>query len=235
MANGVVTFTPTPDYHGPASFTYTISDSAGGTATATVSLTVTPVNDAPIANPDNGYTTPEDTAVDIDVDDLLTNDTDIDSNPLTVTGAGGTTGGTVELANGTFTYTPTANYNGTDSFTYRATDGAAAPAIATVTITVTPVNDAPVATNDAYTTNEDTPLTIAAPACWPTTPTSRAARSPPPSVTGPSHGTLDAERRRLVHLHARRQLQRPRQLHLPGQRRHRPRATSPPSPSPSPP
>ena len=112
LVDDVITFTPTADYHGPASFTYTISDGAGGTATATVSLTVAPTNDAPLANPDTGFSTPEDTALEIDVDDLLTNDSDIDGNPLTVTGVGGATGGTVALANGVVTFTPTTNYHG---------------------------------------------------------------------------------------------------------------------------
>ena len=161
LANGVVTFTPTADYHGPASFTYTISDSAGGTAVATVSLTVTPTNDAPAANPDSGYTTPEDRAVDIDVDDLLTNDTDIDGNPLTVTGVGGATGGTVGLANGTVTFTPTADYHGPASFTYTISDGAGGTSTATVSLTVNSVNDEPIANPDTgFTTDEDTPIDI---------------------------------------------------------------------------
>ena len=66
-------------------------------------------------------------------------------------------------ANGTFTYTPAANYNGSDTFTYHANDGTGNSNIATVTITVYPVNDAPVAVNDTYTTNEDTPLTVVLP------------------------------------------------------------------------
>ncbi|NEU06697.1 hypothetical protein GZH53_00070, partial [Flavihumibacter sp. R14] len=66
-------------------------------------------------------------------------------------------------ADGSFTYTPNANFNGTDSFTYKVSDGTLESNIATVTLTVTPVNDAPVALNDAYTTTEETPITIAAP------------------------------------------------------------------------
>ena len=67
------------------------------------------------------------------------------------------TNGTVTLASdGSFTYTPNANFNGTDSFTYTASDGTAVSNIATVTITVDAVNDAPVAVNDAATTTEET-------------------------------------------------------------------------------
>ncbi|NEU06742.1 tandem-95 repeat protein, partial [Flavihumibacter sp. R14] len=66
-------------------------------------------------------------------------------------------------ADGSFTYTPNANFNGTDSFTYKVSDGSLESNIATVTITVTPVNDAPVAVNDTYTTAEETAITITAP------------------------------------------------------------------------
>src|SRR5207302_6668871 len=72
--------------------------------------------------------------------------------------------GTLALnADGSFTYTPALNFNGSDSFTYKANDGTTDSNVATVTIAINAVNDAPVAVNDSYTTNEDTPLTIAAP------------------------------------------------------------------------
>ena len=73
--------------------------------------------------------------------------------------------GTVTLnADGSFTYTPNANFNGTDSFTYTANDGTADSNVATVTITVTAVNDAPVgATTTAYATSEERTLTSRAP------------------------------------------------------------------------
>src|SRR5207302_3104112 len=72
--------------------------------------------------------------------------------------------GTVTLnSNGSFTYTPAANYNGPDSFTYQANDGTVNSNFATVSIAVNPVNDAPVAVNDSYSTNEDTPLSVATP------------------------------------------------------------------------
>ena len=65
--------------------------------------------------------------------------------------------------NGSFTYTPNANFNGSDNFTYKANDGKANSNIATVSITVNAVNDAPVAVNDAYSVNKDTTLTVVAP------------------------------------------------------------------------
>ena len=79
-----ITFTPTPNFTGTAGFDYTVSDGAGGTALGHVTVTVTPVNDAPVANGDT-VTTAEDTAAVIDTADLLANDTDIDGGPLTVT------------------------------------------------------------------------------------------------------------------------------------------------------
>src|SRR4029434_3416659 len=74
------------------------------------------------------------------------------------------THGSVTLnSNGSFSYTPAANYLGTDSYTYKANDGQADSGIATVTITITGANDAPVAVNDSYTTAENTTLNVAAP------------------------------------------------------------------------
>ena len=153
---------------------------------------------------------------------VLSNDADPENDALFAVSATAPAHGTVALnADGTFTYTPNANFNGTDSFTYkRRRRHLAAPAPVTVTITVNPVNDAPVATNDSYTTNEDTPLTVAAAAGVLANDTD-VDGDPLHAVlvTGPAHGALTPQRRRLLHLHARRQLQRRRQLHLQGQRR----------------
>src|SRR5207237_1299828 len=113
----------------------------------------------------DSYSTAEDVALTVAAaTGVLANDTDVDGNPLTAVLGTAPTKGTLALnASGSFTYTPNANVNGADSFTYRASDGSLTSNLATVTITITPVNDAPVATNDSYSVNQDTPLTLAAP------------------------------------------------------------------------
>jgi VCBS repeat-containing protein len=131
-----VTYTPDPDYHGPDSFTYTADDGNGGTDTATVSVTVLPVNDAPVAANDSA-STPEDTAVVIDV---LANDSDADGDTLTVLSTTQGANGTVVNNSGNVTYTPDPGYTGPDSFTYTADDGNGGTDTATVSVTVTASN-----------------------------------------------------------------------------------------------
>src|SRR5206468_2388252 len=125
---------------------------------ATVSITIAAVNDAPVAVND-AFTTAEDTPL---TGNVLTNDTDVDTGTtLNAVLVSTTTHGALALAgNGSFTYTPAANYNGSDSFSYKANDGTLDSNVATVAITVSSVNDAPVAVNDTATTAEDTPVTI---------------------------------------------------------------------------
>src|SRR5206468_4531191 len=109
--------------NGPDSFTYRATDGQATSAVATVSITVTPVNDAPIANNDS-YTNAEDTVLSIPLPGVLGNDTDVDGDTLTAVLASNPTHGTLMLnPNGSFIYTPATNYNGPDSFTYRAPDG----------------------------------------------------------------------------------------------------------------
>lgn len=120
-------------------------------------------NEPPVAVAD-GYSTNEDTPLVIGAPGVLTNDTDAESDPLTAIKVTDPSYGSVTLsADGSFTYTPDTDYNGSDSFTYKANDGTADSNVATVTITVDPVNDPPVAVDDAYTTDEDTALVVAAP------------------------------------------------------------------------
>ncbi len=157
-ADGTYTYTPNANFSGTDTFTYEISDGKGGTDTATVTITVSAVNDNPVANDDTA-TTNEDTP--LNGASLLGNDSDADGDTLTIntTPVTAPTNGTLVInADGTYTYTPNANFSGTDSFTYEVSDGKGGTDTATVTITVTAANDNPVATDDAATTNEDTPL-----------------------------------------------------------------------------
>ena len=117
--------------------TVTADDGNGGTVTSTFTWTV--ANPAPIAADDTA-TTNEDTPVNIPV---LANDNDPDGDPLTVTAATAPNGIVVIEADGTVTYTPNANFNGTDTITYTISDGNGGTDTATVVVTVAPVNDAP--------------------------------------------------------------------------------------------
>ena len=120
-----------------------MTDGQGGSAQATVTLTVTPVggNNDPIAV-DDGYSTPQDTTlVEPALTGVLANDSDPDGDPLSVTPTpvSGPSSGTLTLAtDGSFTYVPTGGFSGPDSFVYEVTDGQGGSAQATVTLTVTP-------------------------------------------------------------------------------------------------
>jgi VCBS repeat-containing protein len=156
--DGTYTYTPTANYNGSDVFTYQLCDADGDCSTATVTITVNPVDDVPIAVNDVN-TTNEDTPVS---GNAATNDTPSGDggNVWSLVGTnGGATHGTVTMnPDGTYTYTPAANYNGSDVFTYKLCDADGDCSTATVTITINPVNDVPVAVNDVNTTNEDTPV-----------------------------------------------------------------------------
>nr|QIO32460.1 DUF4082 domain-containing protein [Bradyrhizobium sp. 1(2017)] len=135
-----VTFTPNTGYTGAASFSYAIADGQGGTATATVSLTVnTATNQQPVANNDSGYSTTRDTALTIAASALLANDTDPNGDPLTITGVSAGVNGTVSFNAQTsrVTFTPTTGYTGAASFSYTISDGRGGTATATANLTVT--------------------------------------------------------------------------------------------------
>src|SRR4051794_7171510 len=153
-----VKYTPMANYHGSDSFTYTVSDGNGGSVAGTVTITVTSVNDAPVAN-DDSTTVAEDGTIDIAV---LGNDTDAGGDTLSVASVTQGLHGTVTInPDKTVKYTPAANYNGSDSFTYTVSDGNGGSATGTVTITVTSVNDAPVANADSATVAEDGAINVA--------------------------------------------------------------------------
>ncbi len=155
IVDGELVFTPAEDFNGEATITYVVTDGEL-TDEATVSVTVNPVNDAPVAN-DDSTTTDEDTPVTIDV---LLNDTDVDGDTLTIVNASVPADqGTVEIVDGKLVFTPAEDFNGEATITYVVTDGELTDE-ATVSVTVNPVNDAPVANDDSTTTDEDTPVTI---------------------------------------------------------------------------
>src|SRR5205814_1171322 len=120
-------------------------------------------NQAPTAVAD-AYSTAEDTALTVAAPGVLGNDSDPDGDQLSAMLGSGPSHGTLALnADGSFAYSPAANVNRRDSFTYRASDGNLTSNLATVRITVTATEDTPMATDDAYSTAEDTALTVAPP------------------------------------------------------------------------
>ncbi|MDG2637111.1 tandem-95 repeat protein [Vibrio parahaemolyticus] len=142
--DGTVTYTPDDNYVGKDTFTYIVT-SGGVSESTTVTVNVTPVNDAPVAK-DDIATTQEDTAVTIDV---LSNDTDVDGDKLSIQSASVPEAqGKVEIVEGKLVFTPAENFNGDAEITYTVTDGELTDE-AKVTVTVNPVNDAPTIKVDA--------------------------------------------------------------------------------------
>jgi VCBS repeat-containing protein/autotransporter-associated beta strand protein len=126
------------------SFSYTVQDAGGLTGTATLTVTIQGASDAPTAAADS-YSTDEDKALTIAAaQGVLANDSDVDGNTLSAVLVQAPANGKITLnADGSFSYTPTADFNGTDSFTYKANDGALDSNTVTVSISVGAVNDAP--------------------------------------------------------------------------------------------
>jgi VCBS repeat-containing protein len=134
-----VLYTPDLNYFGSDGFSYTISDGRGGTATANVSIDVTPVNDPPVANSDT-YTTTQGSSLVINSPGILQNDVDVDGDPLTPILITDVSHGTLTLSpDGSFTYDPVAGFYGIDQFTYLVSDGFGNSNSVTVSINVTPI------------------------------------------------------------------------------------------------
>ena len=158
-----VTYSPNDPFHGIDSFTYSISDGNGGTATGTVTVWV---NALPIAA-DDAVETTQGTDITIPVSDLLDNDSDPDGDPLSIIQVSAASNGTVTLSDdGTsVTYSPNDPFHGTDSFTYSIGDGNGGTATGTVTVTVNAsveaIDDA-VEIGEAVEINEDTIISILA-------------------------------------------------------------------------
>ena len=159
VANGAtITYTPALRFTGTDRFTYTIDDGRGGSATANVVITVAAQPNQPPVAVNDAATTASGQPVTINA---LANDSDPDGDPLTIASIGTPTLGTATISNNMIVYTPAAGIAGTDTFTYTISDGRGGTASATETVTIAPpVNQPPVAVNDAVTTAFATPITI---------------------------------------------------------------------------
>jgi hypothetical protein len=154
--NGKVAYTPAGSYVGSDTFDYTVSDGNGGTDTGTVNVTVNGVNHPPVAV-DDSATTVAGTLVTVDV---VANDTDVDGDPLSVTGVTSAAHGTAVVNNGKVNYTPSGSYTGSDTFDYTVSDGHGGTDTGTVNVTVSAVNHPPVAVDDSATTLQNTPVAV---------------------------------------------------------------------------
>jgi hypothetical protein len=155
---GQISYNPSLNFNGTDVFAYQVCDNNAACATATVTVTVNPVNDPPVAVADSASTA-EDTSEYILVRD---NDSDVDGDLLTVVLTGTPSNGTATTDGDTVGYTPAANFNGTDVFTYTISDGSLTDTTV-VTLTIIAVNDSPVAVADTYTTTQGITLTVSPP------------------------------------------------------------------------
>ncbi len=173
-------YTPDTNYHGPDTFTFTVNDGSGPSTPATITIDITPVNDAPVTEPVT-VSTPRDTAVDVPL-----SASDVDSDPLTYTIVTPPTHGTLTGTDILPSYTPNTGYAGPDSFTYLANDGNVDSNTSTVTITVDATNRPPTADPQTLDTPEDSPLTITLTGTDPDTGDTLTYAV----TTPPTHGTL---------------------------------------------
>lgn len=164
--DGSIRFVPDQDFFGDASFTYEVSDGVGGLATASATIHVAPVNDAPIAN-DNIVDGRKGVAITMTAAALLADDFDIDNahGDLRIVGVADAERGTVRLnADGSVTFLPDPGYGGYPGaqgrFTYTIADGAGGFATATTTVNLEKINTTPVAVDDGFSGYENTPFII---------------------------------------------------------------------------
>ena len=155
--DGAFTYTPAANFNGTDSFTYKANDGAADSNTGTVTINVAAVNDAPRPTPILRQVF---TAEEVAVGGQLTA-VDVENDPFTFSPEFTPQHGSVTVeADGTWTYTPDADFNGTDTFSYLVTDDEEASGVGEVSIIVTPINDAPVAVNDQYNVDEDGTLVV---------------------------------------------------------------------------
>jgi hypothetical protein len=156
-SHGALQYIPAAHFNGSDNFTYTVSDGMGGTATGVVTLTVAAKHGPPTASDDLGLTVAEAPTV----INVLANDVDRDGDSVHIIAFTPPAHGTVlNNGNGSFTYTPRADFSGSDSFTYTVADSSGLATTATVTVTVSPVNDPPVAEPQHVITAADRPVAL---------------------------------------------------------------------------
>ncbi len=186
-----VRYTPAANFEGTETFSYTLSDGKGGTAQATATVTVTHINDNPVATADTRTVAEDSGATTVNV--LANDNTGMDTGEtLTITSTGTPSrGGVVSRAadNLSVNYTPAANFQGTETFTYVLSDGNGGTATGTVTVTVTNVNDPPTATADTLVGFKNTPnvFNVLANDLFAPDPAETFTIT---SVTQPAHGTV---------------------------------------------
>jgi len=176
-----LTYTPAPDFHGTDSFTWSVSDGELSSTVATVTITINPVNDSPVAH-ELSVVTVEDESVEI----TLTAD-DADGDALAYSIGDSPTHGTLLGSGSEYTYVPAPEFAGADQFSFIASDGAAQSAPAIVTIEVRAVDDSPVAQSQVVTTDEDEQLSITLSATDDSDSLTYRIGSPP------SHGALSGD------------------------------------------
>lgn len=175
-----LTYTPAPNFNGADNFTFKVNDGTTESAPATVSITVNPVNDAPVAFSQN-LTTTSDSPL-----SMTLMGSDLDNDPLTYSVTAQPIYGSLQGSAPSLTYIPPIGFQGTDSFAFQVTDSQAQSLPASITISVTPVNHPPIAYPQSLATNEDLPLEI------------QLAGSDPDNnpinfriISGPANGRLD--------------------------------------------
>jgi VCBS repeat-containing protein len=185
-----VVYTPDLNYFGEDSFTYTIADSDGDESSAIVTVNILSVDDPPVASPDS-FKLKEEETLSLPEPGVLENDSDPEGDALTANLVEAVKHGTLKLnADGSLSYVPDENYYGEDQFTYRATAGGQSSTTVTVTLTIEPVEDLPIAGDDVYEVQFNQLLTLEQPGVL-------ANDSDPDGDLltavldqGPSHGTL---------------------------------------------
>jgi hypothetical protein len=157
-SDGSFDYQPDENFCGADNFAYHAQDESDSSNTVTVTLSVTCLNDDPLADDDTFIADEDSSANTLDV---LAGDSDVDGDTLTISAVGSPDqGGSIVNNGGSLSYTPAADFNGSEVFTYTASDGNGGFDTALVTVTVTALNDVPLADDDAFGVDEDTANTL---------------------------------------------------------------------------